>query len=86
MGIPVQTDEVLGIEKGEDFVVETRNNTYHTKTVILATGTNRNAPKIKGIKELEGKGVSYCAICDAFFYRNKPVAVLGSRRLCHKRG
>lgn len=86
LGIPVQTDEVLGIEKGEDFVVETRNNTYHTKTVILATGTNRNAPKIKGIKELEGKGVSYCAICDAFFYRNKSVAVLGSRRLCYKRG
>ena len=37
-----------------------------------------SAPNIKGIKEFEGKGVSYCAICDAFFYKNKNVAVLGS--------
>ncbi len=84
--IPVETDEVLSIGKEENFVVETRNNTYQARTVILATGTSRNTPKIKGIKELEGKGVSYCAICDAFFYRNKPVAVLGSRGLCYKRG
>ena len=83
--IPIETDEVLSIGKEENFVVETRNNTYQAKAVILATGTSRNTPNIKGIKELEGKGVSYCAICDAFFYRNKKVAVLGSRRLCHKR-
>lgn len=85
LGILLETDEVLSIEKDEYFIIETRNNTYQAKTVILATGTNRNIPKIKGIKELEGKGVSYCAICDAFFYRNKEVAVLGSRRLCDKR-
>lgn len=69
---------MLSIEKEEYFIVETRNNKYKAKTVILATGTNRNSPKIKGIKEFEGKGVSYCAICDAFFYRNKDVAVLGA--------
>ena len=46
--------------------------------MILATGTNRKTPNIKGIKEFEGKGVSYCAICDAFFYRNKDVAVIGN--------
>lgn len=78
LGILVETDEVLSIEKDEYFIVETRNNTYQAKTIILATGTNRNAPKIKGVKEFEGKGVSYCAICDAFFYRNKNVAVLGA--------
>lgn len=85
LGVLLEADEVLSIEKEEYFTIETRNNTYQAKTVILATGTNRNTPKIKGIKELEGKGVSYCAICDAFFYRNKEVAVLGSRRLCDKR-
>lgn len=78
LGILLETDEVLSIEKNEYFTIETRNNTYQAKTVILATGTNRNTPNIKGIKELEGKGVSYCAICDAFFYRNKEVAVLGA--------
>lgn len=78
LGVQLETDEVLSIEKEEYFIVETRNNKYKAKTIILATGTNRNTPKIKGIKEFEGKGVSYCAICDAFFYRNKNVAVLGA--------
>lgn len=85
LGILIQTDEVLSVEKEQYFKVETRNNMYQAKAIILATGTNRNRPNIKGIKELEGKGVSYCAICDAFFYRNKEVGVLGSRRLCYKR-
>lgn len=77
--IPIDTDEVLGINfDGTKYEVETRNKTYESKTVILATGSKRNTPKINGIKELEGKGVSYCAICDGFFYRGKDVTVLGS--------
>lgn len=51
---------------------------YTSKTLVLATGTNRKTPNIKGINQFEGKGVSYCAICDAFFYKNKDVSVLGS--------
>ncbi len=46
-------------------------------TVLIATGTSRKSPNIKGLKTFEGKGVSYCAVCDAFFYRNKPTAVIG---------
>lgn len=68
----------FGIYKDESFVVQTVNSEYEVKNVILATGKVRLAPKIKGIKEFEGKGVSYCAICDAHFYKNKNVAVLGS--------
>ena len=69
----------LGIELLEEkFEVETVNSHYQAKSVILATGTNRMVPPIKGIKEFEGKGVSYCAVCDAFFYKNKEVAVLGN--------
>ncbi len=46
--------------------------------VLIATGSARKTPKIEGLSALEGKGVSYCAICDAFFYRNKDVVVIGS--------
>ena len=46
--------------------------------MILATGAGRIAPKIAGLAEHEGRGVSYCATCDAFFYRGKTAAVLGS--------
>ena len=49
-----------------------------TIRLILATGSKRKAPAIPGIREFEGKGVSYCAVCDAFFYRGKDVAVLGN--------
>ncbi len=70
--------KLFGIYKDKSFVVETVNSEYEAKNVILATGKERFTPKIKGIKEFEGKGVSYCAICDAFFYKNKDVAVLGS--------
>lgn len=58
--------------------MDTVNSCYQAKSVILATGTNRVTPNIKGIREFEGKGVSYCAICDAFFYKGKDVAVLGN--------
>ena len=76
--IPIEIDEVTNISFENNFVVTTPNREYEAKNVIIATGTNRISPKIKGIKEFEGKGVSYCAICDAFFYRNKDVAVIGN--------
>lgn len=79
LGIKVETDEVVGLELGDNkYIVKTRNNIFEAKNVILATGTSRKTPNIKGIKEFEGKGVSYCAVCDAFFYRNRDVSILGS--------
>lgn len=78
LGVEFVEDEVVNIQYFENFEVDTINSHYQTKSVILATGTNRITPNIKGIREFEGKGVSYCAICDAFFYKGKDVAVLGS--------
>lgn len=78
LGIKVETDEVIGIQFLEVYEIKTRNNVFQAKTLIIATGTSRKTPNIKGIKEFEGRGVSYCAVCDAFFYRNKNVTVLGS--------
>lgn len=79
LGVEIKEEEVVQIEYQNHFAVSTLNHTYEAKTVILATGSARKKVNIKGIKELEGKGVSYCAICDAFFFKGKEVAVLGSK-------
>ena len=79
LGAELINDEVVKIDYEKDFVVETINSKYEAKAVIIATGTTRRTPNIKGIKEFEGKGISYCATCDAFLYRGKNVAVLGAK-------
>lgn len=79
LGVSFVKEEVVNLIYSNDvFEVSTLKNTYISKTVIIATGTNRNTPNIDGIKEFEGKGISYCAICDAFFYKDKNVSVIGS--------
>ena len=69
--------EATGIEYDGNFIVKTAGGIYNAKTLLIATGAARKAPKINGLSEFEGKGVSYCAVCDAFFHRGKEVAVLG---------
>ena len=66
------------VEKQKIFKVQTLNNEFESKSVILATGNKKSKPNIKNIAKYEGKGISYCAICDGFFYRNKNVAVIGN--------
>lgn len=79
LGINIKNEEVIKIEiDTEGFSVITVSKKYNAKTIILATGNKKNIPNIKGIKEFEGKGISYCAICDGFFYKNKNLAVIGS--------
>jgi thioredoxin reductase (NADPH) len=77
LGVTVINDEVVGIGYDGNIIVQTKNCEFKAMSLIIATGSSRSAPKIAGIKEYEGKGVSYCAVCDAFFYRGKDVAVLG---------
>ena len=57
--------------------IETLDTVYRTKTVIIATGAQARKLGIPGEKELLGRGVSYCAVCDGAFYRDKVVAVVG---------
>ena len=80
LGINIKKEEVVEIEYDyeNNFFTVKADKRYQAKSIILATGTKKNAPKIKGIKEFEGKGISYCAICDGFFYKNKTVAVVGN--------
>ena len=78
LGVNLILDEVTGIENnGKSFKVNLTNKGIEAKSVIISTGQKRNKPNIKGLTEFEGKGVSYCAICDSFFYRNKDVIVIG---------
>lgn len=78
LGVEIIQDEVVGLVWEEKMTILTKTASYPGDVIILATGAARIAPKIDGLKELEGCGVSYCAICDAFFYRQKNVAVLGN--------
>lgn len=90
IGVDTSKEEILKVEverysrpnseeKNDSlFKVTTDKKSYESKAIILAFGAKKNTLNIDGIKELEGKGISYCAICDGFFYRNKDVAVIGS--------
>ena len=78
LGVQFVTTEAVGLTYMDQLTVETLAGDFPADAVILATGASRAAPHIPGLAGLEGHGVSYCATCDAFFYRGKDVAVLGS--------
>lgn len=77
IGAKIIDGEVISIGFDKKFVVKTTSNSFTADYVLLATGSPRSAPLIAGLSENEGKGVSYCAVCDAFFHKGKHVAVLG---------
>ena len=79
LGVRVVRGELFGIEYGEEgFAVKTSAGTLDAGAVVIACGTQRNTPPIAGIDAFDGRGVSYCAVCDAFFFRGKKVGVVGS--------
>ena len=78
LGVRFVTAEAVGLTYTDQLTVETLDKDYPADAVILATGASRAVPRIPGLAGLEGHGVSYCAACDAFFYRGRDVAVLGS--------
>ena len=77
LGAQIISGQVVNLGYDGDFIINTKDKAYKARSVVIATGSNRTAPKIKGFSGFEGKGISYCAVCDAFFYRGKDVAVLG---------
>lgn len=77
IGAELIPDEAVGLGFEDKLVVKTNKGEYKADAVIIATGSSRSTPKISGLSEYEGKGVSYCAVCDAFFHRGNDVAVLG---------
>ena len=79
LGGEIINDEVRKISKQENFfeVESVNGEKYQTKNIILALGMKPRKLNVPGEDEFVGKGVSYCAICDAMFFRGKDVAVVG---------
>jgi len=77
-GLNTTIAEVTGLElKKDKKVVKTTKGDFTTKAVIIASGLERGKLGAPGEREFTGKGVSYCATCDAPFFKQKPVAVVG---------
>lgn len=84
IGVEIISDEVTGIAWMEQFVVHTTKAEFEAASLILATGLPRRKAAVPGLTEFEGRGVSYCATCDGFFYRGKTVAVIGNGEYAFK--
>jgi thioredoxin-disulfide reductase len=77
-GVEIVYEEVVKIiPKKEWFIVKTMEKDYETKTIILAFGKTPRSLNVPGETEFTGKGISYCATCDAPFFKGKTVAVIG---------
>lgn len=77
-GIKIKQEEIIKIDKKEDVcIVKTKKNSYESKSVIIACGKSPRKLDVPGEEEFLGKGVNYCAVCDAPLYGNKTVAVIG---------
>jgi len=78
--------ENVGEGKVSGYRVKTASNEYLTKTILLATGTLHRKMGVPGEAELENKGVSYCALCDGAFFKEKVVCVVGGGDSAAKEG
>src|SRR6201986_171539 len=77
-GAKLVTDDVVSVDLAANpKVVRTTDETYLAKAVIVATGSRYRELTIPGEKELSGHGVSWCATCDGFFFRDQDIAVVG---------
>jgi len=63
--------------KSQTFVIKGQNKKYEAKSIIVATGSKSKTVGIPSEEKFRGKGISYCATCDGFFFKGKNVAVLG---------
>jgi len=77
LGVEIKQEEVKEIKQDGIFKIKTNQGEYQAKKIIIAKGTKKRKLNIKGEEEFTGKGVSYCATCDAAFYKDKIVGVVG---------
>ena len=72
-----ELEEVESININDKIILKTENGEYKTQALIFATGTSHPRLGVEGEGEFSGKGVSYCATCDGFFFKDKKVLVVG---------
>lgn len=77
LGGQIEFEEVLRIKDGVTKTIVTDFGEYEAKSVIIATGVKNRRLGAEGEENLIGKGISFCAVCDGSFYKNKTVAVIG---------
>lgn len=78
LGVTFKTEKVINIENENNFhKVITENNVYECKYIIIATGKTPRKLDIKDADKYNGKGVSYCTICDGTLYKGKTIAIVG---------
>lgn len=75
----VEEEALIARLEDEDYLVETADKNYLGKGLILAPGVKHEKPSIENLEDFEGQGVSYCVTCDAPFFKDKKVALVGSR-------
>ena len=76
LGIEITYGNVVDIENQEKYkIVKTNNCEYKTSTIIIATGREPRKPDLKNLDKLVGHGVSYCASCDGYFYKNSTICL-----------
>ena len=78
LGARIVKGQAVGVTYVEGgFCIQLPGESFAARAVLIATGACRERPPVKGIDEYEGKGVSFCAVCDAAFYKGRKVGVLG---------
>lgn len=83
--INILSDNVVGIKKENDyFLIYGDNDEYKCKAIIISTGSEILKTGVKGEKEYQGKGISYCSTCDGFFYKNKDIVVFANNVKSYK--
>ena len=76
-GLDMVTAEVTGVEVGQPYKIVTTEGGFEAEAIIIAAGSEYSKLNVPGEETLMGHGVSYCATCDGFFFRQKEVAVVG---------
>ena len=78
LGIDLKIEKVINIKSTNgSYGVFTKNNVFVSKYIIIATGRTPKKLDVKNSEKYEGKGISYCAVCDGALYRNKDIAIVG---------